>query len=269
LAAWLISCALVAALGVFLAQAVGAQSIPSVPVTGPQAREAVYGAEVVPAMKVDALVRQQPLAYLESVAAAMRPNPPAFTVGKVIGLGMNPGCSDGVYLAGWVLTNAGRIQVKFDASTTLYDVTILPTMAGYPNTWTVCLPGYWQDGVEHRMVSSVLSSTGDALGALDNASATVPYLFTVGTAPAPAFTIGTIAVTSPGVIGGAVVAEAASVRLIVDGSEVAGALVPATSGAWSWTVPARLRDGKRHGMIDGSATGGGGGFHIQMAASDQ
>lgn len=235
-AAWLVSVALMATLAVLVAKAAGAQSIPSVPVTGPQARDAQLGVsfvgEFLPAPFADIVVRQQDVAYLERVVASKKPNVPAFIVGTVIGKGMNPGCAGGVYLSGWVVETATRVQMKVDAATTYSEATVTPTMPGYAKTWTWCVPVLYHDGREHGIYARALRATGTYIGPLDNAKSTSRWKFTIPAAPPVvdqpipqppppmAFTNGRAYYS-----GGVVAVEAAprftKVELLIDGRTVA------------------------------------------------
>lgn len=264
-AAWLLTVALAAALALLLIAGVStafAQSIPSVPLTGPQARDAQLGVSFtgnfLPAPLVDAVVRQQDLAYLESVVASKKPNPPPFTVGVVIGRAMNPGCPGGVYLAGWVVETATRVQIKVDSSTTYHEATLTPTLAGYPDTWTWCVPTLYHDGKPHGVYARALRSTGTYIGPLDNAKSTARYQFTIPAGDAapvppppatpPAFVNGRVSYAA-----GIVTIEAAprfnKVELLIDSRTVTPWYMGVRTfvdGKASFTLPAAALDGAEH-----------------------
>lgn len=186
-AAWLVSAALGAALLGLLISAAGAQTIPSVPATGPQAREVqlgmIFSGDVLHANLADAVVRQQDLAYLERVVASKKPNVPPIVVGTIVGKAMNPSCTGGVYIAGWVVESAARVQARFDASTIYHEATVTPTLPGYAKSWTLCVPILYHDGKEHGIYARALRATGTVIGPIDNAKSATRWKFTIPADP--------------------------------------------------------------------------------------
>jgi hypothetical protein len=238
------------------------QSIPSVEDTGPKAKDAQLGVafagEFLPAPLVDAVVRQQDLAYLERVVAWKKPNPPPMTVGVVIGKAFNPGCAGGVYLAGWVLEAATRVQIRVDSSTIYHEATVTPTLAGYPDSWTWCVPPLYHDGKAHGVYARAIRATGTYIGPLDNAKSSSRYQFTIPAgesapnplppATPPAFTSGRVSYAA-----GVVTIEAAPrftrVELLIDSRDVAPwyqGVRTLVDGKATFTLPAAARDGAEH-----------------------
>jgi hypothetical protein len=119
---------------------------------------------------VDAIVRSQSMAYLEGVVASMKPKPPeGMRIGVVVGKSPDPGCEAGVYLAGWVVERATRVDLTVDGTVPV-SVTPTVTMAGYPKSWKWCVPAKWQDGREHKVYIRAMNGSV-LIGPLDNATA--------------------------------------------------------------------------------------------------
>lgn len=231
--------------------------LPSVELTGPQAKWATLGGVIftgseIPPDIVDAIVRQQDLAYLESVVKRMRPNPPTFVVGTVVGKAFNLGCEATVYLSGWVVETAASVQLRFDAETTYYEAKIVPTMPGYPKTWTFCLPAKYQDGKEHGVYIRALRASGTVIGPLDNAKAAAKWKFNIpatpAPTPAPTFTRGVVTYVN-GIVQVQVAPEFTKVELLIDSRDVAPwylGVKNVVDGRVTFEVPPAARDGKEH-----------------------
>jgi hypothetical protein len=224
--------------------------LPSVEPTGPQAKEASLGVmftgEVLPAAQVDAVVRQQSLAYLESVAANMRPKPPTMVVGTITGKAFNPGCSALVYLHGWVVESGTRVQLRIDSSTLYEEAKVLATMKGYPNTWTWCVPEMYQDGKEHSVYARALRATGTYIGPLDNAKSTAKWKFIIPASPS--YTNATVNYAA-GVVTIEAAPRFAKVELLIDSRDISPwyqGVKPFVNGKATFALPAAAKDGLDH-----------------------
>jgi hypothetical protein len=236
-----------------------AQAIPSVPLTGPQARDAVYGSETVPAPKADAIVRQQSLDYLKRVVASMLPQAPAgMRTGVVVGLSMNPGCDGGVYVAGWVVEKATRVDLTVDGTAPV-SVTPTATMTGYPKSWAWCVPVKWQDGKVHRVYARAMQGT-TLIGPIDNATALNRWSFTIPSGvpppvvqppaptPAPTFTYGRVSYVM-GTVTVEVAPRFTKVELLIDSRDVSPWYQGAKTvidGKATFVLPVAARDGAEH-----------------------
>jgi hypothetical protein len=156
-----------------------AQSAKEVTLTFPEGYIAQTGVAVVySASFVDAVVRMQDPAYLQTVIDNSKPKPPPMKVGVVIGKAFDQGCPDIVYLSGWVVEKAARVDLTVDGAP---PVSVVPvaTMAGYPKTWKWCLPAKWQDGKPHKLYTRAVSGSNMLIGPLDNATALNRWTFQV------------------------------------------------------------------------------------------
>ena len=178
IAAYCVSLAFAASCLFAIANVALGQTIPSVPVVGPTAKDAIcINGAVLPAADVNAVVMQQDLAYLERVVASKKPQPPTMRIGVVTGKAFDPGCEATVYLSGWVVEKATRVDITVDMST---PVSVVPTvtMAGYPKVWKWCLPAKWQDGKDHKLYIRAMAGT-TRLGPLDNATSLNRYVVNI------------------------------------------------------------------------------------------
>lgn len=242
-----------------------AQSIPSVPDTGPQARDARLGVsfagDFLPAQFVDVVVRQQSIEYLQRVVASMKPNPPPMTVGVIVGKAMNPSCDGGVYVAGWVVETAARVQVRFDAATIYHEATVTPTMPGYAKGWVLCIPILYHDGREHGIYARALRATGTVIGPIDNAKSATRWKFTIPAAEptpppppppppvvAPPFVNGRVSYAA-GVVTIEAAPEYARAELLIDSRDIAPwylGVKTFAGGVVTFAVPTAARDGAEH-----------------------
>lgn len=190
---------------------------------------------------VDGLVRAQSIDYLRAELARKLPRPQDFKVCVIEGA-PGPGTVPAVRLGGRVVEAAAKLQVRLDAGP-YTDAVVVPTIAGYPKTWTWAVPEAAQDGKQRRVYARALRATGTVIALCDNASTSVPWLlqipYPVPLPPAPPVPppAPSIALVGNELVGSNMPPGAVSALLQVNGSTgLPGNPAPITSGTWRWRI---------------------------------
>jgi hypothetical protein len=170
-------------------QALPPLQLPSVEDTGPKATEVTltfpegYVMQLGTAVTfssefVDGLVRTQSLDYLERVVESKKPKPPVgMKIGTIVGTSFSPSSPTGVYVTGWVIEKACRVDITIDGAA---PVQVVPTatLPGYPKTWRYDIPLRWADGKPHKIYARAIACvTNGLIGPLDNATALSRWSF--------------------------------------------------------------------------------------------